>query len=73
MQAGGAALFFEATNRKSTPCWRGPAKISDVDDSGAKAEPQAQAVKVARQCARKKVEGVERNPSPAQAETCYMG
>ena len=35
VQIGDAALFCEATNRKSAPRWRGPAKISDIDPTGA--------------------------------------
>ena len=54
-------------NRESTPGWRGPAKVSDGEESGAIANSQSRTFKVARYCVRKKaeekdVEDVELDP-----------
>ena len=34
VKMGDSAPFYMAANRKSTPRWRGPAKISDIDETG---------------------------------------
>ena len=72
MQIGVAVLLYKAMNRKSTPRWRGPAKISDVSET---VKFQSQTFKEARHCARqnaeeKDVEGAESNP--LQARTRHM-
>ena len=56
VQIGDAAIFFEATNRKIKPRWRGPERILDIDETGATVKFQSQTSKVARFCVRKKVE-----------------
>ena len=47
-QAGDSSLFYKASSRKCAQRWRGPAKISDIDDSGATAKFRSQTFKVAR-------------------------
>ena len=49
-EVGGAALSYKAANRKITPRRRGPAKISDIDETGVTARFQPQTFKVARFC-----------------------
>ena len=52
---GDSALSFKAANRKSAPRWRGPAKILDVDGTGAAAKFRSQTYNVARYGVRKEV------------------
>ena len=50
------APCYKTANRESTPRWGGPAKISDIDESGVTVKCQYQTFKVARYCRRKKAE-----------------
>ena len=64
-------LSYKALNRKSTPRWRGPAKILGFDEPGAAAKLQPQTFEAVRYCARKKAEEqdadeVECNPMPSE-------
>ena len=52
VQNGGSVLLYKASNRNSALRWRGPAKISDVDDAGVAVKFQCQTFKVARYSAR---------------------
>ena len=45
----------ETSNRNSTPRWRGPARIPDIDDGCATAKFQGQTSKVERCCVRREV------------------
>ena len=49
---GDLVLFFRVQNRKSLPCWRGPAGILHIDETGVAATLQSQTLKVARLCVR---------------------
>ena len=55
-QIGDTVLLYEAMNRKSTPRWRGSAKIVGVDETGETGGFQGKTFKVARYFARKTVE-----------------
>ena len=50
------ALFRKATDRKSTPRRRGPAKIPDIDDAGVTVKFPSQTFKAARCPVKKKVD-----------------
>ena len=52
--AGDSALFYKAQSRKSSPRWRGHAKILDIFDTGVTVSLQSQTFKVARYCVRKR-------------------
>ena len=52
VKIGNAALVYETANGKSALRGRGPAKILDVDQTGATAKPQSQTFIVARLCVR---------------------
>ena len=74
---GDTALFCNAVNRKSTPRWRGPAKLADINDTGAPVKFHAQTSEVARYCVCKKAEekdaeGQEWEPNESHAG-CRMG
>ena len=56
VKIGDAALFYKGANKKSTSHYRGPAKILDIDETGATVKFQSQTFIVARHCVRKKVE-----------------
>ena len=56
VKIGDTGLFYKATNKKSAPCRRGPAKILDIDKRGVTAKFQSQTFKVARFRAGEKVE-----------------
>ena len=45
---GGSFLCYEAQSRESSPRWRGPARILDIDDTGATAIFQSQTLMVDR-------------------------
>ena len=47
-------LFYKAQNRTSFPRWRGPAKVIEMDESGATASFRSQTFKVARYCVRRR-------------------
>ena len=59
---GDSVLFYEAANRNGAPGWRGPAKISDIDETRVTVEFQSRTFKVARNCVRKKVEPQDVEP-----------
>ena len=64
-------LFYKAQSKKSALRRRGPALISDIDETGATVKFQSQTFKVARFCARKRreekdVEGDELDPVRAR-------
>ena len=48
----GDAVFFVAVNRKSEPRRRAPAKVSDIDETGATVKFHSKTFKVARYCVR---------------------
>ena len=48
VQISDAVILYEPANRKSTPRGRGPAKISDVDETGTTVRSHSQTFKVAR-------------------------
>ena len=56
VQIGGAALFYKAMDRRSTPRWRGTAKILDIDETGVTVKFQPQTLQGARYCVRKDVD-----------------
>ena len=56
-QIGDTAPFYKATNRKSAPHRRGPAKISDVDEAGGARGSSLIPCGSARRCVRRKVGG----------------
>ena len=56
MQSGDSALSYNAANCVSTPRCRGPAKISDIDETGVTVKCQSQSFEVARCCVGKKKE-----------------
>ena len=73
VRIGNAVLFYGAAHRKGAPRWRGTAKISDTDESGATAKFQPQTCKVARYRVLKKAEEedaeeVEWNPMLNQSK-----
>ena len=41
VKIGGTALFYKAQSKKSAPRWRGPALISDTDETGVTAKFQS--------------------------------
>ena len=55
-QIGETAPFSKAQNKKSTPQWRGPALILDIDETGVTVKLQSQVFKVARFCVRMREE-----------------
>ena len=68
----GVAAFYKAMNRKSTPRWRGPARIFDVDVTGATVKFQSETFEAPRFCARERegeedAEDVESDPMQARA------
>ena len=48
IKVGDEVLFYKASQKKSNPRWRGPAKILDIDESGVVLKFQSQSFKVAR-------------------------
>ena len=56
LKIASSALPYTAQRKKGGPRWRGPALISDVDETGAAAKFQSQTQKVARFCVRERVE-----------------
>ena len=48
VKMGDSALFNEATNRRSAPRPRGPARILDIDAAGVTVKFQSQTMEVAR-------------------------
>ena len=52
-------LFYKAQSKKSSPRWRGPAKVSEIDESGVTVYFQIQTFKVARFCVRRRVKESE--------------
>ena len=56
VKIGNAGILSEAASKESMPRCRGPALILDIDQTGATAKLQSQTFKVARFCARGKVE-----------------
>ena len=71
MQIGETALSYKSTKKEGAPRRRGPAKILDIDETGATAKFQSQTFKVARYFARTKVgerdvEDADRDPSHAR-------
>lgn len=74
VKIGNSVLFYGAANHKSAPRRSSPAKMSDIDGTGATAKFQSQTFKVARACAMKKMEPqdageLERNPASAASDT----
>ena len=55
-QIGYAVLSYKAHGKKSAPRRRGPALISDIDDTGVTAKFESQVFGVARFCVRKRGE-----------------
>ena len=53
---GYAAPFNKAAKKKSTTRWRGPAKILDIDDTGATVKFQSRTFNMARYCVREEAE-----------------
>ena len=47
---GDSVLLRKAANRKGAPRWRGPAKILDIDETGATAKSRSQTLNAARYC-----------------------
>ena len=71
MRIGDSALCYKAVNRKSTPRWRGPAKILDINETGVTSKFQSRTFKDARYCVGKKeettdAEEVDGNPASDQ-------
>ena len=56
LKIASTALPYKAQRKKGALRWRGPALISDIDETGVTAKFQSQTLKVARFCVRKKVE-----------------
>ena len=52
---GDSVMFYKAQSRRSSPRWRGPAKILDIDVAGVTVPFQSRTFKVARYCVRKRV------------------
>ena len=55
-QAGDFVLFYNASNRRSTPRRRGPAKAPDIDEAGVTVKFRSQTYKTARVCVTKKAD-----------------
>ena len=55
VKIGNSVLFYGAANHKSAPRRSSPAKMSDIDGTGATAKFQSQTFKVERACAMKKM------------------
>ena len=51
----GSALFYKTQNRRSLPRRRGPARIPDIDETGATVTLRSPTFKVARYCARNRM------------------
>ena len=56
VKIGDAVPVYKAAIQKSVPRWRGLASISDIDETGVTVKFQSRTLKVARFCARRKVE-----------------
>ena len=56
VKAGGSAISDKTAIRKSALCWRGPAAILDIDDTGFTVRSPCQTVKSARFCERRQGE-----------------
>ena len=56
---GDMVLFYKTPNRKSSPRRRGPAKVSEIDETGVTVYFQSQTFKVARFCVRRRVKESE--------------
>ena len=54
IDAGDMVLSHKAQNRKSSPRWRGPARVLGIDETGATVSFQDQNFKVDRCCVRKR-------------------
>ena len=59
IDVGDMALFCKAQNRKSSPRWRGPAKVLEIDETGVNVSFQSQNFKVARYCVRQRMKESE--------------
>ena len=59
LEVGDMVLFYKATTKKSSPRWRGPAKVLAIDESGVTVYFQSQTFKVARFCVRRRVKESE--------------
>ena len=55
VRAVGEVLFHKALSRRSSPRWRGPAKVLPLDETGATLSSQGQPFEVARHGVRRKV------------------
>ena len=74
VQIGEAVLLYNAMNRRIKPRWRGPAKISDIAETGVTVKFQSLTFKAARYSVRKKSErrdseDVEMDPLQTQMST----
>ena len=52
IKVGDGVLFYKAPQKTSSPRWRGPATILDIDESGVVLKFQSQSFKAARYCVR---------------------
>ena len=52
---GDIVLFYKTPNRRSSPRWRGPAKVLEIGEAGVTVHFQSQTFKVARCCVRRRV------------------
>ena len=59
IDVGGMLLLYKAQNRKSSPRWRGPTEVLDIDETGATVSFQSQNFKAARYCVRKQMKDSE--------------
>ena len=62
-----SVLFDKATDRRSSPRWRGAAGILDIDGTGAAATFQNQTFKAARYCVRMRTEEKDAHEAGRQA------
>ena len=60
VQGGGDPVLFQKTSdRKEAPRWRGPAKLTAIDNTGLTVKFQSQTFKVAPYCLREKADARE--------------
>ena len=59
VKIGDSVLFYKTPNRKSQPNRRGPARVLDIDETGAPARYQSQTFKVAQYYVRRRVDEKE--------------
>jgi len=71
VKVGDTVIFYKAQNRKSSPRRRGPAKVLELDETGAAVYFQSQIFKVAHYCIRRRVkesEVVDKEPMELPAD-----